>query len=443
MRSPDETIEPAKRASPDAEAGISGRALDRRKEATHDAHYCATSGTNGCTLDARQSRNSCRDGRLMGFNLRREIRDVLPPGLLTARERLLVLELADNCSDDSRRGWPGVDWLAEKADVAAGKVGEMFAQIGKKWVELRVPLGVGKDGRAFYSKTGTRTVFEFPPLVKLEALKAPQSGVPSKAPQNRVPEAPQNGVPRPPDLGGPNPSGSSSKDSSSLSPHAGGAATDAVVPRPRTEREMKDDSQKQDLTPVQRLLVKHGAVGEDQIGFVEATIDMNHNVLSPGFYFAADKNGSLAQLVGDALAEYQADGSNLTGKKCIRCDGWRGEWNGDYFANQCLACHGGGTAVAGDERKCPKHPHQPIGCGSCRADRLASAAYQEQLNHQQRSSARPSMSPADQRVAESEQLYRKYLDLERGEANPGTIWTGKAHLLVDSRHPDRDYPERL
>ncbi len=61
----------------------------------------------------------------MGFKLRREVRDLLPPGVLTANERLLVLELADNCRDDSddngpaREGWPASTGSPRKKPTSA------------------------------------------------------------------------------------------------------------------------------------------------------------------------------------------------------------------------------------------------------------------------------------------------------------------------------------
>lgn len=166
----------------------------------------------------------------MGFKLRREVRDHLPPGLLTANERCVVLELADYCNDDTRTGAPGVDWLARAADVPAGKVGEILARVARKWTELRVPLGVGSDGRAYYSRTGQRTSYRFPDLAG--SPEAPRNGGPAEdgeAPRNGGPEVPRNGGPEVPQNRGPASAGRSPKtggpsphhpqrDPSSLSP---------------------------------------------------------------------------------------------------------------------------------------------------------------------------------------------------------------------------------
>ena len=112
----------------------------------------------------------------LGTRLRREIRNLLPPGLLTPIERAIVLEIADACRDDdgpggaARTGQPGMAWILEAAGAASEKkVGEALASIARKWVELRVPLGIGRDGKAYYSVASVRTTYRFPSGAELEA----------------------------------------------------------------------------------------------------------------------------------------------------------------------------------------------------------------------------------------------------------------------------------
>lgn len=100
----------------------------------------------------------------MGYELRREARDAIPPGKLTSAERLLVLEIADQCNDTTRAGWPGADLLAKLTDLAPRSIQEALARVGRKWIELRVPLGKDKSGKPYYSHAGRRTTFRFPPL---------------------------------------------------------------------------------------------------------------------------------------------------------------------------------------------------------------------------------------------------------------------------------------
>jgi hypothetical protein len=101
----------------------------------------------------------------MGFALRREVRDALPPGILSPAERLLVLEIADMCHDSTRVGWPGVKRLAEATDLSPRSVQETLARVGKKWLEIRVELGRDRHGRPFYAHHGQRTKFEFPAVL--------------------------------------------------------------------------------------------------------------------------------------------------------------------------------------------------------------------------------------------------------------------------------------
>ena len=106
----------------------------------------------------------------MGYKLRREIRDVLPAGVLTPSERLLVLEIADTCNDDTRTGWPGVEWLVSKCDIPTAKrVGEHFASIARKWFEIRVELGKDRHGKPFYAIPGKRMTFRMPTRPELVA----------------------------------------------------------------------------------------------------------------------------------------------------------------------------------------------------------------------------------------------------------------------------------
>lgn len=112
----------------------------------------------------------------LGTHLRREVRNLLPSGLLTPIERAIVLEIADACRDEdglggpARTGQPGMVWILEAAGAASEKkVGEALASIGRKWIELRVPLGTGRDGKAYYSVASVRTTYRFPSGAELEA----------------------------------------------------------------------------------------------------------------------------------------------------------------------------------------------------------------------------------------------------------------------------------
>ncbi|MFI5938107.1 hypothetical protein [Actinoplanes sp. NPDC051494] len=104
----------------------------------------------------------------MGYELRREVRKAIPPGLLTAGERLLVLELADICSDRTREGWPGIALLAEVTDMSDRSIQQTLNRVAKKWIELRVPLGKNADGKPYFAFAGKRTTYRFPPLPDID-----------------------------------------------------------------------------------------------------------------------------------------------------------------------------------------------------------------------------------------------------------------------------------
>lgn len=249
----------------------------------------------------------------MGYKLRREVRDHLPAGLLTGGERCLVLELADWCNDDTREGWPGVEWLADAADVPESKVGEMFARIARKWVELRVPLGFGKDGRPFYARSGQRTVYRFPTLAAPanevtqnggpSRIEAPQNGVP-EAPQNRGAEAPQNGGARYPKTGGPSPQGSPQRTSSSLSSGDGppsALAETETEGRERDELDQDSETYNAALAHPRRLLAEQcGITDTDEADMLIGNIEDHEQVRSPGFWVTVGNNGTLPGLVGAA-----------------------------------------------------------------------------------------------------------------------------------------------
>lgn len=245
----------------------------------------------------------------VGYPLRREVRDLLPKGVLTDKEARLILELADSCDDDTRRGWPGVEWLAEKTDIPNSKrVGEYFASIARKWVELRIPLGHGAGGKPYYSYPGERTRYEFPSRATLFTLR--NRMVPSK-PGPKVPEKagpnqgrslqkgdhmiPEEGGPKVPPKGGPISSISSSSSSSSLSPDE--ASAPAV-----TESERERVASPKNTTLAHRLVADLGVPRELVATVVEAMV-IRYRIESPGWWINAERNGTLADAVGAVLAE--------------------------------------------------------------------------------------------------------------------------------------------
>jgi hypothetical protein len=142
----------------------------------------------------------------MGYELRREIRDLLPRGgVLTDKECRLILELADNANEQTRRAWPGIDWLAEVCDIPNPKrVGEFLTSIARKWFELRVEIGKDKNGKPYFAKSGKKSVYRLPTRAELvDRLGAdqvpPTPGLDAcKDPAKEGPQVPAKGGPQHP-----------------------------------------------------------------------------------------------------------------------------------------------------------------------------------------------------------------------------------------------------
>lgn len=381
----------------------------------------------------------------MGYKLRREVRDALPPGVLTAGERLLVLELADICGDDTREGWPGITRLAELTDMSARSIQQTLSRIAKSWIELRVPLGKNANGKVYYAYAGKRTIYRFPPLPARE-------GAMDECPSGATDEYPLSGsgatdrsewcdgsveVVR--QMSDPSPQGTSSQiNHSSLSPREDAGP---VEPEPTNEREMDEASPTPEPTnPIHQLIAKHGAPDE-KVSFVEGWIDSGNNVQGPGFYFTADRNGSLALLVGDALAAYAQDPYASTGSTCATCDdtGEAGDWMNRRPCD-CLWWRDPATArrefvpqlkdfedcehgwAGGDVRAPNGWQHCPECRGPGWVDKDVQPRTDKTTNTRRYEPWRPPShesaydrlfpgeirSPADQRVVDGQALYEKY-----------------------------------
>jgi hypothetical protein len=261
--------------------------------------------------------------RLMGYKLRREVRDALPPGLLTSAERLLVLEIADQCRDTTRECFPGTEALIRLTDLSERSIQELLNRIAKKWIELRVPLGKGKQGQPYYSHAGRRITYRFPPLAISEATTDPGAydATDPGASEEEGATDPSEGATDPSgrcdgsvskvrQIRGPSPH-SSSKNTSSLS--SGDTPADdrppaAAEPEPKNrERDRIDLPQEQETHPLaypRQLIAEHFGItdpdeADELIGYVEA----EHKVHSPGFWITTAKNGTAVGLITKALAQ--------------------------------------------------------------------------------------------------------------------------------------------
>lgn len=315
----------------------------------------------------------------MGFKLRREVRDLLPKGLLTDKEARLILELADNCDDDTREGWPGVEWLADKADIPNSKrVGEFFASIAKKWVELRVPLGViksgPKSGQSFYSHAGERTTYRFPSRSDLEArspLKVPAKRGPSKVPPTAGPKVPAEGGPkgppnaekRSPQRRDPSPHITPQRDSSSLSSGADRLSAPAPLVSDEQERDESFSQKPEPLDPRRRLIAKRGFVG-DEIDFVQGFIESANRIDTDGWYFTADRNGSLDNWCAQARKAMER-GTGAGDTPCLRCNGTGKHLADTMYGTTEVDCQCQWQAT----ERCPIHMgNKALACAGCWGD---------------------------------------------------------------------------
>lgn len=100
----------------------------------------------------------------MGYQLRRDLREALGPGI-TGLQRAVALEIADDANEQTRESWAKLEdlarWTGAKDAVVVRNALKRLAAAG--W-ELRVQIGKGKDGRALFAVPGTRMTFRVPPF---------------------------------------------------------------------------------------------------------------------------------------------------------------------------------------------------------------------------------------------------------------------------------------
>ena len=100
----------------------------------------------------------------MGIKLVEEVVNHAPREL-SHGERWLLVCLAQHARDETRLAWPGREWLmhtlgTEKWDTVASTL----RGLASKGYEVRVPRGVGSDGRTHFASKGTQTTYRIPEL---------------------------------------------------------------------------------------------------------------------------------------------------------------------------------------------------------------------------------------------------------------------------------------
>lgn len=146
----------------------------REKEARGPQHQA---------LDARRrAQHSCapNGGAVMGIQ---RVVEVLKhaPADLTPAERMVLVAIGENVrdSDPSRLTWPdfNVHVLAERSGLTGtGTLKAALQRLGKRGLEVRVPITNGKDGRPLYALPGKQCRYRFPLLAKGETSISPSGG---------------------------------------------------------------------------------------------------------------------------------------------------------------------------------------------------------------------------------------------------------------------------
>lgn len=210
------------------------------------------------------------------------------------------------------------------------------------------------------------------------------------------------------------------------------------VPAPRQaspeDRERDDEaslSKPEPLTPQQKLIAKRGITGDlatQVIGYIEAT----NTIDGLGWWYTADRNGSLDVQIQTAIAGLD---------RCVRCNDEGQVWS-DQF-NSMLPC--GTCGGSQDDTRCAKHPGQRAArCGSCRADRLA-AGVERASDRQPRTSerggyraAKVNMEPGARTAAMARRRQAA------SEASPGwAVRPDGSRILVNSHDPNIDWETPL
>lgn len=164
----------------------------------------------------------------MGYELRRQLREALGPGV-TGLQRAVALEIADDAKEDTRRSWAALEdlarWTGAKDAVVVRNALKRLAAAG--W-EFRVPIGKGKDGRTLYAVPGTRMTFVVPPFEEVVT-----------ATPKREPQLPQGGATATPQT----PQGVATAHSEGATAHSEGATATPYSSDPSAPQEESSSRQ--------------------------------------------------------------------------------------------------------------------------------------------------------------------------------------------------------
>lgn len=97
----------------------------------------------------------------MGTRLIEEVLDHSPADL-TPAERMILIVLARHANDQTRECWPSIDTIARQTGIQAGSVSKALQRLGKRGLEVRIPVGFDKRGCPVFAHKGHKTTYRVP-----------------------------------------------------------------------------------------------------------------------------------------------------------------------------------------------------------------------------------------------------------------------------------------
>ncbi|GIH23021.1 hypothetical protein Aph01nite_13310 [Acrocarpospora phusangensis] len=111
----------------------------------------------------------------MGIRLVAEVLDNAPTDL-TPAERLLLVALAEDARDETRVCWPGMDKLVRRTGLQPDSIRRVFQRLAKRGLEVRVPIGMDKQGRPQFAREHVQTNYRLPVLVRRDVDPPSEAG---------------------------------------------------------------------------------------------------------------------------------------------------------------------------------------------------------------------------------------------------------------------------
>lgn len=118
----------------------------------------------------------------MGYELRREVLDALPEGVLSTSERFVLGEVADWARDDTRTAYGPelLETVRRRVGLMSVKqVRNIFTKLAKKGIEVRVTVyNSAATGTDMVAWRGHQSTYRIPPVDVLRAAAVPVVATP-------------------------------------------------------------------------------------------------------------------------------------------------------------------------------------------------------------------------------------------------------------------------